>query len=96
MHFRQVLRTQFYWNRTACVTRLRRVYRAEGAALKVNRLVILMNIVLSLTAAEHFDNCSTRPGGGCRKPAVSHHQEVWPNVPLLRCFATFCVHVGSK
>lgn len=89
MYFRQILRTQFFWNRTACLTRLRRVYRAEVAALKVNRLVTLVNIFFPLTTAEHFDYCSTGPGGGCRKPAVSHHQEVWLNVPLLRCSAMF-------
>lgn len=88
MYFRQILRAQLYGTRTARLARLRPVFRAEVAALKTNRLVlILINIFFSLTAAEHVDNCPARPGGGCRKPAVPHHQEVWLIVPHhISCF----------
>lgn len=88
MYFRQILRAQLYGTRTARLARLRPVFRAEVAALKTNRLVlILINIFFSLTAAEHVDNCPASPGGGCRKPAVPHHQEVWLIVPHhISCF----------
>nr|XP_033474459.1 histidine triad nucleotide-binding protein 2, mitochondrial isoform X1 [Epinephelus lanceolatus] len=75
MYFRQILRTQFVWTRTAHLSRLHRVCQAEVAALKITRL-ILIYFLFSLTSAEHFDNnCPSRPGGGCGKPAVRHHQE---------------------
>lgn len=88
MRFRQILRAQFCGNRTARLTHFRPVFRAEVAALKTSHfVVILLNVFSSLTAAEHVDSCPTRPGGGCGKPAVPHHQEVWLTVPLTSCFA---------
>ncbi|XP_070690216.1 histidine triad nucleotide-binding protein 2, mitochondrial isoform X1 [Pempheris klunzingeri] len=75
MYFRQLLRTQFVGIRAAHLNRLHRVCRAEVAALKINSLVLL-NILFSLSAAEHFDSsCPASSGGGCREPAAAHHQE---------------------
>ncbi len=80
MYFRQLLRAQFVRTGAAHLNRLQRVCRVEVPALKINLIVI--NMLLSLTAAEEFDNnCPTSPGGGCGKPAVPHHGEVWFTVP---------------
>lgn len=77
MYIRQILRTQVVGSRTFHLHRLHRVCGAEVAALKINSLIFL-NILFSLAAAEHFDStCPTSSGGGCGKPAVPHHQEVW-------------------
>ncbi|XP_044185694.1 histidine triad nucleotide-binding protein 2, mitochondrial isoform X1 [Thunnus albacares] len=76
MYFRQIIRTQLVGTRTAHLNLLHRVCRAEVASLKINRVVfILVFILFSLSAAEHFHDCPTSPGGGCGTPAVSHHQE---------------------
>ncbi|XP_033974453.1 uncharacterized HIT-like protein Synpcc7942_1390 isoform X1 [Trematomus bernacchii] len=75
MYFRQILRTQLHGTRTVQLHRLHRVCRAEVAGLKIIHL-ILINILFSSCAAEHFENdCPTSPGGGCGDSAVPHHQE---------------------
>lgn len=78
MYCRQILRTPLFGTRAAKLSRFSHVCRSEVSAIKINRpVVILVNIFLSLAAAEHVDNtCPT--GGGCGELAVPHHhQEVW-------------------
>lgn len=78
MYCRQILRTPLFGTRAATLSRFPHVCRSEVSAIKINRpVVILVNIFLSLAAAQHVDNtCPT--GGGCGEPAVPHHhQEVW-------------------
>ena len=91
MYIRHILRRQFVGTRAVQFSRLQHVFRAEVAALKINRLFILMNICFSLTAAETFHNtCPTCSGGGCGKPTVSHHQhEVWLLQTRLRCYSVW-------
>ncbi|XP_018524769.2 histidine triad nucleotide-binding protein 2, mitochondrial isoform X1 [Lates calcarifer] len=77
MYCRQILRARFVGTGATHLNRLHRVCLTE-VALKINCLVlILMNIFLSLPAAEHLDNtCPTSSGGGCGKSAVPpRHQE---------------------
>ncbi|XP_059192455.1 histidine triad nucleotide-binding protein 2, mitochondrial isoform X1 [Centropristis striata] len=72
MYLRQILRTQLIGTRTAHLNRLQRVCWAEVAPLKI---IILISILFSFTTAEHVDNNNPSSSGGCREPAVSHHQE---------------------
>lgn len=91
MYCRQILRARFVGTGATHLNRLHRVCLTE-VALKINCLVlILMNIFLSLPAAEHLDNtCPTSSGGGCGKSAVPpRHQEVWFIVAPLSCFLLF-------
>lgn len=74
MSFQQILRTQVFGSRTTRLLRLRRVCRAEVAAPNLHTLVIL-NIVLSLAAAEFVDStCPPASSGGGRPAASSRHE----------------------
>uniref|UniRef100_A0A3P8QKN0 HIT domain-containing protein n=1 Tax=Astatotilapia calliptera TaxID=8154 RepID=A0A3P8QKN0_ASTCA len=78
MYCRQILRTPLFGTRAAKLSRFPHVCRSEVSAIKINRpVVILVNIFLSLAAAQHVDNtCPT--GGGCGEPAVPHHHQERP------------------
>lgn len=77
MYFRNIFRTQLVGTRACLFNPLQRVYRAEVAAIKPTRLLIIINIFISFTVAEHFRNTHLGSNvGGCGEASVSHHQEV--------------------
>ncbi|KAM3610315.1 uncharacterized protein V6R79_002238 [Siganus canaliculatus] len=76
MNFRLILRTQLLGTRAAYLNAALRGCRVEVAALRTCHLVVIvLNILLTLAAAEHVDNCPTSPGGDCGKSAAPCHQE---------------------
>lgn len=86
MSLRQLLRTGLVGTRTAHLSRLHRVCRAEVAALNITCFALfLVNISLSLAAADNSYPAAS-PGGGCGRPAEPHHQEVRFTVLPRRVF----------
>ena len=89
MYLRQILRTHLVGTRVAHLSRLHRVCRAEVAPLQINSVVLILvtlNILFSLSAAEHIHDCPTSPGGSCGTPAASHHPEVWSHMCVCNMF----------
>ncbi|XP_054867323.1 histidine triad nucleotide-binding protein 2, mitochondrial [Amphiprion ocellaris] len=74
MYYRQVVRTLLVGTRAPLFGRVHRVSQVAA--------VILLNVFLSLAAAERFVSDRCRPsssGGGCDRPSLTHHH---PERPL--------------
>lgn len=83
MYIHRVLRTQFSGSRRTCIARLRDVWLAEVAMLKINRVVIIT--LFSLTKADHSEICPVTVGGDCGSQ-IPHHEEVWFIAPLHQSY----------
>lgn len=82
MYINRVLRTQFYGSRRTCITRLRHIWLAEVAMLKMNCVVVIT--LFPLTRAACSEICPVRVDGDCGLQ-MPHHEEVWFIAPFNQC-----------
>ncbi|KAM4578071.1 putative HIT-like protein isoform 1-T1 [Fundulus diaphanus] len=76
MYLRNIFRAQLVGTRACLLNPLQHAFRAEVAALNPTRLLIIINILIALTVAEHFlSKHSGSSVGGCGEASASLHQE---------------------
>lgn len=83
MYIHRVLCTQFYGSRRTCISRLRHVWLAEVAMLKINCVVVIT--LFSSATADHSEICPVRVGGDCGSQ-IPHHEEVWFIAPIHQSY----------